>query len=265
MGRPDAPGLPIVAVGTACAAFDDVAALRKAPGPPGGPKVPFSLLKHADEQTVLGLSAVLHALAGSGLADRSLEDWGVIAAPRFLGRVAGTLHIDRYRRQGVPTVSPLIIPHLSLHSMSGTISLALGARGTNFGAGGADGHLAEGLLAAWCARHDGVPGLWLVATAWDREPAVDLERRTSAVPCVGHAAAFALMAEPVAGVRPIGHLRPVAAGESSGQGADLLDLCRFLDDARTATKPRRWYATIPGGALELGLDPSAAVAVAKAG
>src|SRR4051794_860245 len=98
----DPPGLAVVAFGTARAAFDDVAALRKAPGPPGGPRVAYSLLKHADEQTVLGLSAVLNGLTGSGLADRPMDEWGVIAAPRFLGRVAGALHIDRYRRQGVP-------------------------------------------------------------------------------------------------------------------------------------------------------------------
>lgn len=257
---PESPGdgaCPVVAFGAARAAFDDVAALRKAPGPPGTPKVAYSLLKHADEQTVLGLSAVLRAMADFGLADRSFGEWGVIAAPRFLGRIQGSAHIDRHRRQGASSVSPLIIPHLSLHSMSGTISLALGARGTNFGAGGAAGHLGEGLLAAWCARQDGVPGLWLVATAWDPEPTPDLERRCAAAPTTGYAVALALTPAAVEGVRPIGSIRPVPAGESVAAAPELPELHAFLADPAPAGRPRRWYQPIPGGAIELAIQDAA--------
>lgn len=256
-------GCRIVAHGVARAAFDDVAPLRKAPGPPGSPRVSPALLKHADEQTVLGLAAVLRAMTDFGLADRSFAAWGVLAAPRYLGRVQGAAHVDRYRRQGASTVSPLIIPHLSLHSMSGTISLALGVQGTNYGLGGAPGHLGEGLLAALAARDDGLPGLWLVATAWDPEPIPDLERR-SAIPTTGFAAALALMPEAAEGFASLGTLRYVpaaTAGDAVGPALELPDLARFLSDPTLPNRPRRWYHPLSGGAIELTLAAAEANSV----
>src|SRR5262249_35114851 len=149
--------------------FEAVAGLRKAPGPPGSPKIASPLLKHADEHTVVGLAAVLRAMVDHGMAGRSFDDWAVVAAPRYPGRTQTMFHIDRYRGQGASTVSPLIIPHRSLHSISGTISLALRARGPNFGVGGARGNLGDGLLAALALGGDAPDGVWFVATAWDPE------------------------------------------------------------------------------------------------
>ncbi|MFO0956539.1 MAG: hypothetical protein U0800_03620 [Isosphaeraceae bacterium] len=249
-GRPEREGCPVVAYGVARAPLDEVAALRKAPGPPGGPKFPPSMLKHADEQTALALSAVLHAHARFGLEGRIGPDWGVVAAPRYLGRLQTMFHIDRYRRQGASTVSPLIIPHLSLHSPSGTVSLAMGLHGPNFGVGGAHGHLAEGLLSALTLADEGIPGAWLVATAWDPEPSPDVAKH-SLVPVQGYAVALALDYSGQSGINPVGTLRLNAASAGAGAEADLFGLARFLDEPIVPGRSSRWLAAIPGGTIEL--------------
>lgn len=243
-------GCPIVAYGVARAGLDEIAALRKAPGPPGGPKFPPSLLKHADEQTALALSAVLHAVGRFGLEGRIDPEWGVVAAPRYLGRLQTMYHVDRYRRQGASTVSPLIIPHLSLHSPSGTISLAMGLHGPNYGVGGAHGHLAEGLLSALTLADEGLPGAWLVATAWDAEPMPDASKHGPAA-AHGHAVALALDYSGNSGVNPLGTLRFSPASAGAAGEADLIGLARFLDEPIVPGRSSRWLASIPGGTIEL--------------
>lgn len=208
------------------------------------------MLKHADEQTVLALSAVLHAVDRFGLNGRTHSDWGVIAAPRYLGRLQTMFHVDRYRRQGASTVSPLIIPHLSLHSTSGTISQALGLHGPNFGVGGAHGHLAEGLLAALVLADEGVPGAWLVATAWCPEPLPDLSRG-SLVPVQGQAVALALDYSGNSGAQPVGTLKFSPATAGGAGEADLIGLARSLDEPIVPGRSARWLAAIPGGTIEL--------------
>jgi hypothetical protein len=48
----------------ACAArLSEIAALRDAVGPPGAPALPARFLRHCDEQTVVGIHAVLRAIA----------------------------------------------------------------------------------------------------------------------------------------------------------------------------------------------------------
>jgi 3-oxoacyl-(acyl-carrier-protein) synthase len=113
-----------------------IAGLRQRPGPVVGEPLPTTFLKHADEQTVVGLAAVYqaiddHALAPAGAA-RPFADWAVVAAPRFIGRAALAQALPRFVREGAWGVSPHLIPHRSLHSMSGAISLALKAHGPNF-------------------------------------------------------------------------------------------------------------------------------------
>jgi Beta-ketoacyl synthase, N-terminal domain len=148
-----------------------VAALRTAPSPPGVPALPANFLKHADEQTVVGLFAVFQAIQNHGLADEDFADWAVIAAPRFFGRAILAAALRRFSLEGAWGVSPHLIPHRSQHSLSGTISQALGIHGPNLGVGGGPSSASEvALVAASFVAKEEVPGLWVVLTAWDPEP-----------------------------------------------------------------------------------------------
>src|SRR5262249_6770324 len=109
-----------------------------------------------------------------GLTDTPWHDWGVLAAPRFLGRACLAQALQRFALEGAWGVSPHLIPHRSLHSVSGTVSQALGIHGPNFGVGGGPDSAAEGLLAAAAlVAEQRVPGVWLVLTGWDPEPVLD--------------------------------------------------------------------------------------------
>jgi hypothetical protein len=140
-------------------------ASRLKPGPAPGTPPPPSFLKHADEQTVAGLLAVYRAIHDGGLDAASMADWGVLAAPELLGRTAMAPVLECFAREGAWGISPHLIPHRSLHAVSGTISLALGLRGPNFGVGGGPGAAAEAFLAAGAMLvGEQLPGLWLVLT-----------------------------------------------------------------------------------------------------
>jgi hypothetical protein len=141
---------------------EELPARRQNPGPTA---LPAGLLKHADEQTVAGLAAVCRAAHDRGLGAAGCADWGVLAAPRFLGRTALAAALQRFDEEGAWGISPHLIPHRSLHSVSGTVSQALGLHGPNFGVGGGPDAAAEALLLAATVLAAGrVPGLWLVVT-----------------------------------------------------------------------------------------------------
>src|SRR5262249_8842376 len=161
--------LDVAAAGVVRATADQLAALR----PTLGLTEPFpaALLKHADEQTIAGLAAVCRAARDEGLDAAAFHAWGVLAAPRYFGRDAMVAALERFAAEGAWGVSLQHIPHRSLHSASGTISLALQTHGPNFGVGGGPEAAGEGLLAAAALLSLGrVPALWLVLTGWDREP-----------------------------------------------------------------------------------------------
>jgi hypothetical protein len=187
----------VTAFGAVRASLSEIAALRRRPGSPVSEPLPANLLKHADEQTVAGVAAVLRAVHDFGLQERSFADWGVLGAPRFPGRLCVVEAVDRFLREGPLGVSPHIIPQRSTHSLSGTVSLAFGMRGPNFGVGGGEGAALEGLLAALAFLVDTPPpGLWLVLTEWDPEPVSNGPGSEGAV-C--HAAALALVPAPAGG------------------------------------------------------------------
>ena len=147
-----------------------IATLRRQPTPPELPPPPATLLKHADEQTVVALAAVYRAIADAGWAGQSFTDWGVIAAGNFFGRGGIAQAIQRYRREGAWGISPHMIPHSSVHATSGTISQALKLHGPNFGLGGGpDGSVDAFLAAATLVSDPRLPGLWLVLTGHDGE------------------------------------------------------------------------------------------------
>lgn len=154
--------------------LESLAELRRNPGPFPGEPLPASFLKHADEQTVAGLCAVYRAIEKGGLQKTCFCDWGVVAAPRFLGRPAMAAALQRFAAEGAWGVSPHLIPHRSLHSLSGTISQALKIHGPNFGAGGGPSGIAEALLAAAALRQGKqLPGVWVVLTCLDPELSLD--------------------------------------------------------------------------------------------
>ena len=147
---------------------DDLRRWRREPGPAVGPSLPVTFLKHADEQTVAALTAVRRAIADAGWQGRSFVDWGVLAAPNFLGRRGIAQSLRAFAAEGPWGISPQLIPNNSLHAVSGTISQALGLHGPNFGIGGGPNAVRDALPLA-LTLVAGLPGLWLVLTGYERE------------------------------------------------------------------------------------------------
>jgi hypothetical protein len=164
-------GCAVAAFSTRRAGHDDIGALRQSLRLPGGSPFPVSFLKHSEEQTVAGLAAIIAAIEVHGLGDVSFADWAVLAGPRFLGRPMVALALERFALEGAWGVSPHLIPHRSLHSVSGTISQALGIHGPNFGVGGGPQAAAETILAAAALLSEGrVPGVWILLTGLHPDP-----------------------------------------------------------------------------------------------
>jgi hypothetical protein len=173
--------------------------LRGRPAAPGGPVLPPRFLRHADEHTVVGMHAVLDAITTSeAVSSRgSLEDHAVVAAPCQSGRLATARSLAALATGGAAVVTPHIVPQCSLHSVAGAVSVALGMHGPHFGVGGGPDSLGEGLLAATTLLMSGgdpaCRGVWLVATEWDEEPALDAAGSPTNDPVCR---AFAMLLEP---------------------------------------------------------------------
>lgn len=164
----------VAAHGVVAASLSELPALRESPGVSGRHPIPPRFLRHSDEQTVVGLAAVLRAMDAEPLRDTCFDPWGVVAAPMFPGRLGGAATFRRYQQGGTAAISPHIIPQNSLHSVSSAISISLGMRGPNFGIGGGPEALAEGLMVAMTLSDPCIlPGLWLVLTQWAPEPVPD--------------------------------------------------------------------------------------------
>jgi hypothetical protein len=243
----------VTGFGLCRASAEELPGLRRRPGPvpEGWDRVPPSLLRYSDEQTIVGVAAVFEAVARMGGDPARFEGWGAVAAPRYLGRANLALALRRFDAEGVWGTSPHLIPHFALHSPSGTISLALGLHGPNLGVGGGLHSAAEGFMAAltWLATGC-VPGAWLVLSGWSPElrPA-PAGGPAPAGECL--AVALALVAGPAAG-RP--RLR-VAAGRDGPGGPTYLDLARLAEDlGRAGAMAPRTIATDPTGRLRVELS-----------
>jgi hypothetical protein len=137
-------------------------ALRQRPRP--------AFFKQSDEQTVVGVAAVYRALDEGKIDPARCRDWGAVGGPRFLGRAAMAATLKRFAAEGAWGISPHVIPHRSLHALSGSVSQALTLHGPNFGAGGGPGAHGEALLTAAALLRGGrLPGLWLVLTRCEPE------------------------------------------------------------------------------------------------
>jgi hypothetical protein len=205
-----------------------IGALRRQLAPPGGSPFPASFLKHADEQTVAGLSAVFQAMTTQELLSdgATFRDWGVVGAPRFLGLSAMAHDLPSFRVEGAWDVSPHMIPHRSLHSTSGTISQALGIHGPNFGAGGGPAAESEGLLASIALLRDmHLSGVWFVCTCLDPEQSADGSTGKPRPGTLCHGLALAL--KPI-GSPGIAHLEVALSQTTEASSLGVLDLAEVL-------------------------------------
>jgi hypothetical protein len=161
----------VVGHGGIRATADQLPALRQNPGSYPARPIPPGFLKHADEQTVVAMAALLKAIERDNLTDVDFTDWGVLAAPRFLGRITTSQALERFAAEGAWGISPHLIPHRTLHAISGTISQAMQIHGPNLGVGGGPDAALEvtRVAAAFLANHE-LPGLWLIMSGWDSEP-----------------------------------------------------------------------------------------------
>jgi hypothetical protein len=226
---------------------ETIARWRKQPVVVGAQKMPISFLKHSEDQTILALKTVLRAIelhklirSQAGAWEREFADWGVIAAPNLFGRFSIAQTIQRYRLEGAWGVSPQLIPHQSLHAMSGTISQALKIYGPNFGISGGPNAGPEAFLIAGAMMVDRqVPGMWLVLTGYESEWIPALEGRPTTAPMCQAVALALIPGEPnAAGLHlSLGHVRTDAAndlGVSCSTGGITLphrpDACAALAD-----------------------------------
>ncbi len=239
MANPGKACLHLAGWGTARADLAAIAALRKSI-PAWAPKdTPGHFLKHADEQTVVAVAALDNAIQLAGRPVSDYGQWAIVAAPRFIGRMAGGTTLGRYSRGGGPSISPHLIPQHSLHSISGALSILLSSRCPNFGIGGTGNSLGEGLLSALAFPGSQPKGIWLIATAWEPEPQLDEAGNCSNAP-VCHAVALAV--QPEAQYGSCGRLRLVADVEDIESGLH----CRWGENATGLCG--RLAALAPGGA-----------------
>ncbi len=231
----------------------DVPALRRQPGPvPDGlGRVPPSLLRNSDEQTVAGTAAVFTAMEAMSLSPSTYESWGVVAATRYLGRANLAVAVRSFDAEGVWGVSPHLIPHFALHSASGTLSLALGLHGPNLGVGGGSHAEAQGFLTALTWLASGVvPGVWLVLSGWSPELVPDPAGHTLPTgEC--QALALALTAVGVAGKRPTFRAVIGAGSRRSPAAINLVRLAESLGGL--GGELHQTIATDPSGRLRIDL------------
>ncbi|MFM7070209.1 MAG: hypothetical protein ACKO38_00240 [Planctomycetota bacterium] len=158
--------------------------------------------KLGDEQTMVAAEAMFRAIDSAGWSGRSFEEWGIVAAPQFLGRLRMWSAIERYRALEVRGASPRHIPTVSQHAVAGTLSVIFQCRGPCFGAGGSQGSLLDGFVNASSLAAGGMaPGFWLAISQWSPEPlpqASDAENAEARC----HAAVLALLPPVPAGPQP---------------------------------------------------------------
>jgi hypothetical protein len=187
----------VVARGAVRLTREEIAVQRRRPAPlaDGWPPIGHAILRASDDQTVAAVAALRAAIDSAGGPASAYDDWGVLAAPRFLGRSNLVGVLDRFTAEGVWGVTPHLIPHFALHAQAGTLSLVLGGHGPNLGIGGGLFAATEGILSAltWLASRV-APGVWLVLTGWSPEylPDRDGEPRVDT-----HCEALALALAPV--------------------------------------------------------------------
>ncbi len=227
-----------------CLPQAEIERLRPQPGPTYRKPLSPKTLRFADDQTVAGMSALLHAIHNRGWHDRSFADWGVIGVPRFLGRTVTASNIHRSQADPAFSISPHIIPNQCLHSISGAVSVALGIHGPNFGVGGGPQAVSEGLVTGLSVVAElRIPGLWIICTEFDPEPVPEPGGQPRNAPIV-HAAAMAIEGS-ASGIS----LHLYRQSSSISHAGSVKNLAAFL--LHPKTEPR-WQCAMDGiGVVEL--------------
>jgi hypothetical protein len=128
---------------------------------------PPGMFKQSEDQTIVSLAALTQVIRDKQLSETDMAKWGVIAGPIFLGRAVLSAAFDQFDKEGAWGVSPHLIPHRFLHSVSGTLSLALGMHGPNFGVGGgASSHWQAAAMACTLAGNS-LAGMWLMLCGYE--------------------------------------------------------------------------------------------------
>lgn len=264
--------LDLVCSGQVMVTHDQLLQQKKAPLTLGGEPIPQATIKHADDQTIIALLALQRAITSKSLT--GFENWGVLAAPRFIGRAGMAEAWQRFQTEGAWGISPHLIPHRSLHSVSGTISLVLKSRGPNFGVGGGAGAIAECLLAAaGMMRESKVPGTWIVCTSMDPElPPLENGHLLPEARWLGLALALVPQAQSsssrslrIFSETPRIHLRAFNEWEESVRSCfDLQDLLVLLEELEGRNVPDKPIQASLGGGLRIEFVPSRAANLRRA-
>lgn len=251
-------GSTLLTHGTAVHTVADLPELRSALAAAWSRTLPAPVFRQADDQTILGLAALRQALDRLDNRDDDFADWGVLAAPRYFGRAAHAGILERTKIDGPWGVSPHYVPHRSLHSLPGMISLALRAHGPNLGVGGGPGAESEVMLAAAAWLHgDRLPGVWIVCTGYSPEPvpdpqgqlppdsvcrAVVLALTTAETETEGRCLRFRMVCRRT-------ERRGASSGQHEGEGFTLESLLTAL--TRKVDYPTTWIWNIKHGVVEL--------------
>lgn len=224
---------------------------RKQPGPMTPEPFSPSLIRHCEDQTIAGLWATCQAVAGMEPKAGDFAEWGVVAAPQLMGRSGNAAAFERFTQEGPWGISPHVIPHQSLHAISGLVSQILKTHGPNFGVGNGLDSAVEGWLTAATFLSDSrLPGLWLLLTGHAAEyiPARPGESEPR-VECEAVALALAPAREYRAGL----HLRlcPEDLIPGGGHGAFLASLPGFslsslIDELSRRDGPPAQMWRLPG-------------------
>lgn len=204
----------------------------------------------------MGIHAVLAAIASLPAERQRYERHGVVAASCQAGRLVTALSLAQIRPKGSVSISPHIVPQCSLHSVAGAVSVALGMHGPNVGIGGGPDAVAEGLFTAISLVRPGggadADGVWLIASDWAEEPAVDATGAAIGDPVCR---AVALLVEPAAAEAAALELAihfPTASGPRAGGDTatdvapDILgDFARALDMCAAGGPLASWAVECP--------------------
>lgn len=211
--------------------------LRGGGWPAEAPPMPPRFLRQSDEQTVVGMHAVLAAIARLPEPRPSFERHGVVAASCHGGRITATRTLsDAFARGGVG-VSIHVIPQCSLHSPASAVSVALGMHGPNIGVAGGPQAVAEGLLSACTWLRTGCDDVWLVVTGFDEEPALDLTGDAITDPVCRGVAACMRAGAAQGGLQLEFGFADAAAGGLEGTDAKVIDSPESFGRALSAGEP----------------------------
>lgn len=223
----------------------EIADLARQPSPAGAPTLPPRFLRHADEQTVVGVRAVLQTLAETASDATDLAYDAVIAASCRAGQPTAARTMVALKQQGPVGVTPHVVPQCSLHSPASAVSVGLGMHGPTIGVAGGPAAIAEGLLAASTlamslAATQPAAAIWLVVTGWDTTPVLDDEATPTTDPtCLG----FAVRLQPLTTSGPLPEsavlrIEPCNTRESADRPAadpPLWEFCERLTQGRATS------------------------------